>query len=279
MLAAAVQRLLAQRAQHGEQSRDRIVGALGIGDMALNAAHREVAGQRTAPPDLQGVAEPLRIGRLADQAGIELLAAPDEPVEHLARAVDRRTFLVAGDQAADRPGRPMLLEKTRGCGDEAGDRALHVDRATPVQHAVDDLAGERIDAPAGEIARRHDVGVTGKAEIGRPLAHPGVQIADRRRAVLLERQPVAGETQPLQRMLDHVERAVVLRRHARTADQRLRQSDRIGQQRHARSSSLIEVLARVFASTRLTITAQARLGPGRPSGSGGPGKVPGTTTA
>ncbi len=40
----------------------------------------------------------------------------------------------------------------------------------------------------------------------------------------------------------------------------------------SRSSSLIAVLARVCASTRLTMTAQDRLGPGLPSGSGLPGR-------
>jgi hypothetical protein len=48
--------------------------------------------------------------------------------------------------------------------------------------------------------------------------------------------------------------------------------------RQSRSSSLIAVLLRVCASTRLTITAQARLGPGEPSGNGLPGSAPGTTT-
>src|SRR3546814_20661894 len=42
----------------------------------------------------------------------------------------------------------------------------------------------------------------------------------------------------------------------------------------SRSSSLIPVLARVLASTRLTITAQYSDGPGVPSGSGLPGREP-----
>jgi hypothetical protein len=46
----------------------------------------------------------------------------------------------------------------------------------------------------------------------------------------------------------------------------------------SRSNSLIAVFARVCASTRLTMTAQARFGPGDPSVNGLPGKVPGTTT-
>ena len=46
----------------------------------------------------------------------------------------------------------------------------------------------------------------------------------------------------------------------------------------SRSSSLIEVLARVCASTIFTMTAQYSDGPGEPSGSGLPGIEPGTTT-
>ena len=43
----------------------------------------------------------------------------------------------------------------------------------------------------------------------------------------------------------------------------------------SRSSSLIAVFARVWASTRLTMTAQASEGPGEPSGRFFPGIVPG----
>ena len=40
----------------------------------------------------------------------------------------------------------------------------------------------------------------------------------------------------------------------------------------------MDVFARVRASTRLTMTAQASDGPGEPSGNGLPGRPPGTTT-
>ena len=46
----------------------------------------------------------------------------------------------------------------------------------------------------------------------------------------------------------------------------------------SRSRSLMEVFDRVFASTRFTMTAQYRPGPGVPSAMGLPGRVPGTTT-
>ena len=68
------------------------------------------------------------------------------------------------------------------------------------------------------------------------------------------------------------------------ADAAVKAVEKVGPiHRHARiqsrSNSLMLVLARVFASTRLTITAQARLGPAAPFACGLPGILPGTTTA
>ena len=100
----------------------------------------------------------------------------------------------------------------------------------------------------------------------------------------IHREPVLRE-----RSFEHAKRAAVLGRDARAADQRLCEGDRVVRRggcggahvrsrTQSRSSSLIEVFERVCASTRLTITAQYRLGPGLPSGSGLPGRLPGTTT-
>ena len=61
-----------------------------------------------------------------------------------------------------------------------------------------------------------------------------------------------------------------LKRYAQSIDPTAGQS---------RSNSLMLVLARVFSSTRLTMTAQERLGLGSPLARGLPGSVPGTTTA
>ena len=90
-------------------------------------------------------------------------------------------------------------------------------------------------------------------------ADAGVEVVDRRTAGVLEPQPVAGEPQPPQDVGQDVEGAGIDRRHARTANQRLGEGDRLDAHRCAaqsRNNSLIEVLARVFSSTRLTITAQ-----------------------
>ena len=91
-----------EQAQHAA---DRVVGEVRIGDMALLALHGHVAGERAAPADLDHVAEGVRVGRLAEDAMVEAFAARLRPGEQLDGAVDRRTFLVAGDQEADRAGR------------------------------------------------------------------------------------------------------------------------------------------------------------------------------
>ena len=59
MGAAGVQGLARQRVEHAQQARDRIVGPLGIGDVALHAANRQMAGHRAAPADLDHLAEAL----------------------------------------------------------------------------------------------------------------------------------------------------------------------------------------------------------------------------
>ena len=175
------------------------------------------------------------------------------------------------------PGRLRSRQQPRYGGDEAGDRALHVDRAAAVDVAIDDLGGERLGTPGRNVARRHDVGVAGERDVGAGAAEAGVEVGDRRGARRLEGQAVAAKAEARERALDDVERPGVLGRDARAADQGLGERDRVGQLDHARSSSLIEVLARVLASTCLTITAQASAGPGRPASSP-PGRVPGTTT-
>ena len=106
-----------------------------------------------------------------------------------------------------------------------------------------------------------------EAEVGPALAPLGVEIVDRRSSRLLEGQAVAGEAERLESALQHIEGAAVRRCHALAADQRAGKRQRMRERFNARlvlpalftqlrSSSLIEVLARVPASTRLTITAQ-----------------------
>ena len=74
--------------------------------------------KRAAPADLDHVAERFGIGRLADDRGIPCLALGRRPFEQLCRAVDRRPFLVAGDQAArPSPCGPCLFDMARHRGE------------------------------------------------------------------------------------------------------------------------------------------------------------------
>ncbi len=148
LCAALVERLVHQRAHQLDEAAHRIVGAVRIGDVALLAGDDQHAVLRAAAADLDGVAELVDVARLAQHAMVELFAARGRPFQELGGAVDRDAFLVAGDQERDRAlrlaaVRGEMIERRR---DLAGDRALHVDGAAAVQHAVGDVARERRDA-------------------------------------------------------------------------------------------------------------------------------------
>ena len=65
--AAEVERLVVEPRQHGDETFQRILGEMRIGDVALHAGHLEPPVQAAAPADLDGFAEPRGVGRLADQ--------------------------------------------------------------------------------------------------------------------------------------------------------------------------------------------------------------------
>ena len=69
------------------------------------------------------------------------------PVEELDRAVDRRAFLVAGDEEADRACERALGDEAQGGGDRGGDAALHVAGAAAPELAVGDFARKRVEPP------------------------------------------------------------------------------------------------------------------------------------
>src|SRR3546814_17060799 len=71
--------------------------------MSLRAAHVDPDIDRPAPPDLYHVAEPVHRGWLADEDHVGLHPARDHMLHQRARAEDRGTFLVAGDDQAARP--------------------------------------------------------------------------------------------------------------------------------------------------------------------------------
>ncbi|MNL74839.1 hypothetical protein D3C87_2005400 [compost metagenome] len=87
-----------QRFGHQDDATHRIVGEMGIGRVPLHAMHCYRARDRATPADLDHVAEPVGIGRFADQAGIPALAPVRRPFQQFDGPVDRRAFLVAGNQ-------------------------------------------------------------------------------------------------------------------------------------------------------------------------------------
>ena len=168
-------------------------------------------------------ARPLRIKvvTVTRNDTVERLAARLDPVEHLHGAVDGGAFLVAGDQERDGALRAAAVRREvaeRG-RDEAGDAALHIDGAAAVEDAVANFTGERRHGPGFEIARRHDIGVSGEAEMRAARANARVEVLHIRRTGFRERHAVHGETAPLQHAGEILQRAAFGRRHRRTADQ------------------------------------------------------------
>ena len=113
-------------------------------------------------------------------------------------------------------------------GDEAGDAALHVDRAAPIEFFASNLAGERQMAPRRLIARRHDVGMAGEHEIGFFGADPREQIFDRRGAGLGEGRAMNGKPRFRQHPLQIRERPALLGRNRAAADEIAGDGDGIG---------------------------------------------------
>ena len=198
--------------------------------MALHAAHRQVDRHAAAPTDLHHVAEALRARRFADHADIDRLAALGETLQHLHGTVDRRPFLVAGNQEADRAAEIAAAtaeESGRGIG-EGSNRPLHVGGTTAEQIAARQLSREGTDRPGGKIARWHHVGMAGKAEMAALRADSGIEVGDIVGAGLREIHALAAEAQRLQRALENLQCARFLRRHAFAADQGARQFNDIG---------------------------------------------------
>ncbi len=103
--------------------------------------------------------------------------------------------------------------------DAAGDAALHVHGAAPIQKAVLDLARERAMAPCGLVARRHHVGMSGKAEVRRTVADAGIEIVDIGGARLAEGDAMDVEAGSFQHIFEHGERAGIGRGYGRAADE------------------------------------------------------------
>ena len=233
--------------------------------MALAAVDDERAVERAAPAGLDGIAERFDVARLAEDAVIEGLAALGRPLQQLDRAVNRDAFLVAGDQKRERAVFRLaavgaeIIESGR---DEAGDAALHVDRAAAVNLVVRDLAAKGRMLPGRLVARRHDVGMTGEHQIGLFAADARIEVFDRRRAGLGKRHAMHRKAGFRQHILQIGERAAFLRRHRAAADKIARNGDGIGRHRRLnlgqRIGAVLVGADRAAAETKLDEQRRAR---------------------
>src|SRR3546814_8372987 len=89
-----------------------------VGDMALDAGHRDPDIDRTPAPDLHHIAQPMFRRRLADQTEVRYMAVRFHPFQKLHRAEGGRALLVSGDDEAERT---VMVADPPGGGDKGGD--------------------------------------------------------------------------------------------------------------------------------------------------------------
>ena len=207
-----------------------------------------------APADLDHVAEPRADGRLADQADIGdlALAPPSIPAPCTVPSM-RGAFLVAGDQQADRAGGWPVG------GDEARSRRRRRRWRPSCRRRRGRTA--RRPAPAGEGIAVQPCRRPAPRRYGRQSRNAArrCRAGEEVRRISPNAQPVTGEAERAPARAP----APPARRHrpgsptGSGSAPAPAAADRSGRSTHqSRSNSLIEVLARVCASTRLTITAQ-----------------------
>jgi hypothetical protein len=195
-----------------------------------------------------------------------LVGSRGRPFEKLDGAVESDTFLIAGDQKGNRAlgpaGRRKIVERGRKL---ARDGAFHVGGAAAIQQTARDVGAKRRVRPGCFVAGRHHVGVAREHEMRAPASDAGVEILDIGRAGLAESDAIHREAGARQHARQIGQRAALGRRHRGAADEVARDRDGVGGLGHSLgfcelaqslSSSLMLVLARVFSSTRLTMTAQ-----------------------
>ena len=101
-VSALIQLYRVNFAQDLAQLRDRIIGQMGIGDMALRAVNGDPHIDRSAPPDLHHIAQPVNRSGFTDKAKVRRNAALFHQLHDRNRAKAGGAFLVAGNQKGDR---------------------------------------------------------------------------------------------------------------------------------------------------------------------------------
>ena len=230
MRGAEVERRVIEAGEHRDQALDRIVGEMRIGDMALHADDVEPAVEAAAPSDLDGLAEPRGVGRLAhERNGRAARLVPRIQSSTLRVPLIAGAFLVAGDEQADRAFefRALARHIIERRGGESGDRPLHVGGAPPIEHAVLDLGAEgRMASTASHRPGAPRRVWPAKQRCGGPAPMRGIEIVDLLRIILGEDEPLAAKAGWCQRPRKQIQRAGLDRRDARAADQRLCQLNR-----------------------------------------------------
>ena len=143
--------------------RDRIVGLVRIGDMALNAGDLHLEAERAPASDLDRIAEPVGRCRLADETVIGYVALFLHPGENLFGAVDGRPLLIGGDEQRERARKGALLHGIASSGDKGSDRTLHVGGAAAEEKAVLLMRRKRRRRPVFQPPWRDDIDMAGKA--------------------------------------------------------------------------------------------------------------------
>ena len=203
---------------------DWVSRQLRVGDMALQPLHHEGAGKRSSTPVLDGVAQPVHAGRLADDAVVNRLAAPTKRLHDSRRPVDRCAFFVRRDQQRNRPSvRGMRGNESLRGGDECGERGLHVGRAAAIDKAVTLRGGEGIAPPPLDGARGHHVGMPREADHGRAGPAPRPQVVHLPVAQTLDLESSRGQAGS-----EDLLTAVVIRRNGAPCDELARQLDGCG---------------------------------------------------
>ncbi|VXD02960.1 hypothetical protein SPHINGO8AM_80288 [Sphingomonas sp. 8AM] len=213
-VASLIEHQCVQLGKDRDQSRDRIVGQMRVGDMPLPSGHLDPDVDRSAPSDLHHIAQRSDRGRLADETQIGQQRTFAHPFDERDGAERRGAFLVAGDDEGQPAG---VCRHARRGGDEGRNRALHVDRTAPDQQAVPQVRREGIGTPP--VAGRHDIDVSGKGEMRSLRTAGGKQILDRPIRRLTADAPLDGKAERHQCSLQHVEHRPARRGDAFGTDQ------------------------------------------------------------
>ena len=224
-----------QAREDAHQRRDRVVGEMRIGDVALLAGDRDRRRQAAAPADLDRVAEPRRARsarrRARRRSGGRVRCAQSSS---LTVPLIDGPFLVAGDEQRQRAvGLPPLAMKPRAAAMKARDAALHVHGAAAVEAPSAISPANGGCAPARLVARRHDVGMAGEDQMRR-AARRSWRTDSRRPACPAPRRSARSTAKParVENLGQIRQRAAFRRRHRAAGDQRLQKGGRVDELGH-----------------------------------------------